>query len=56
MKAVKNEAELRGMRACHYRDGAAESEFLAWLEEELAGRPADRPITEVELDEQVSSD
>ena len=23
------------MRACHIRDGAAESEFLAWLEEEL---------------------
>jgi hypothetical protein len=24
------------MRACHLRDGAAESEFLAWLEDELA--------------------
>jgi hypothetical protein len=23
------------MRACHLRDGAAESEFLAWLEDEL---------------------
>jgi hypothetical protein len=24
------------MLACHLRDGAAESEFFAWLEEELA--------------------
>ena len=30
------QAELSGMRACHLRDGAAESEFLAWLEDELA--------------------
>jgi Xaa-Pro aminopeptidase len=35
MKACKNEAELAGMRECHYRDGAAECEFFAWLEEEL---------------------
>ena len=35
MKATKNAGELLGMRACHIRDGAAESEFLAWLEEEL---------------------
>ena len=35
MKATKNAGELAGMRACHIRDGAAESEFLAWLEEEL---------------------
>lgn len=35
MKATKNAGELQGMRACHLRDGAAESEFLAWLEEEL---------------------
>ena len=31
-----SQAELSGMRACHLRDGAAESEFLAWLEDELA--------------------
>lgn len=30
-KAKKNEAELAGTRACHVRDGAALSEFLAWL-------------------------
>ena len=34
-KAVKNKTELEGMRACHVRDGAALSEYLAWLEEEL---------------------
>ena len=34
-KAVKNKTELEGMRACHVRDGAALSEYFAWLEEEL---------------------
>jgi Xaa-Pro aminopeptidase len=34
-KAVKNETELEGMRACHVRDGAALIEYFAWLENEL---------------------
>jgi len=34
-KAVKNKTELEGMRQCHIRDGAALSEYFAWLEEEL---------------------
>lgn len=34
-KAMKNKTELEGMRACHVRDGAALSEYFAWLEEEL---------------------
>jgi len=34
-KAVKNETELEGMRQCHIRDGAALSQYFAWLEEEL---------------------
>lgn len=34
-KAVKNEVELRGMRDCHVRDGAALSEYFAWLEDEV---------------------
>lgn len=34
-KAVKNETELEGMRACHIRDGAALIEYFAWLEKEL---------------------
>ena len=31
-KAVKNPTELAGMRACHVRDGAALTEYFAWLE------------------------
>ena len=32
MKAVKNDAELAGMFACHVRDGVALAEFFAWME------------------------
>ena len=34
-KAVKNDTEREGMRQCHIRDGAALSEYFAWLEHEL---------------------
>ncbi|KAM4055647.1 metallopeptidase family M24 domain-containing protein [Hirsutella rhossiliensis] len=34
-KAIKNETEMEGMRACHIRDGAALIEFFAWLEHQL---------------------
>lgn len=34
-KAVKNDTELEGMRQCHIRDGAALSEYFAWLEEQI---------------------
>ncbi|XRM46940.1 hypothetical protein ABZX51_009957 [Aspergillus tubingensis] len=37
-KAVKNDAELAGMRACHVRDGAALIEYFAWLENELINK------------------
>ncbi|KAL4981144.1 hypothetical protein BDW66DRAFT_156236 [Aspergillus desertorum] len=37
-KAVKNEVELAGMRACHIRDGVALIEFFAWLENELINK------------------
>ncbi|KAL9119682.1 MAG: hypothetical protein Q9187_003766 [Circinaria calcarea] len=37
-KAIKNKTELEGMRQCHIRDGAALSEYFAWLEEELAAK------------------
>lgn len=37
-KAIKNEAELAGMRACHIRDGAALIEYFAWLEHELVNK------------------
>lgn len=31
-KAIKNNAEIKGMEAAHLRDGAAMVEFLAWIE------------------------
>lgn len=34
-KAVKNDTERDGMRNCHIRDGAALTEYFAWLEDEL---------------------
>jgi len=37
-KAVKNVTELEGMRRCHIRDGAALSEYFAWLEDELVNK------------------
>lgn len=39
-KAVKNETELRGMRECHIRDGAALVQFFAWLEDQLTNKKA----------------
>lgn len=39
-KAVKNSTELEGMRACHIRDGAALSQYFAWLENELINNKA----------------
>jgi Xaa-Pro aminopeptidase len=45
-KAIKNETELEGMRACHIRDGAALTEFFAWLENELIEKKA--TVNEVE--------
>ncbi|CEP17177.1 hypothetical protein [Parasitella parasitica] len=35
-KAIKNERELKGMRECHIRDGAALVRYFAWLENQLA--------------------
>ncbi|GFQ00200.1 probable xaa-pro aminopeptidase p [Phtheirospermum japonicum] len=35
-KAVKNEAELEGMRNSHLRDAAALAQFWVWLEEEIS--------------------
>ncbi|CAO3620159.1 unnamed protein product [Mucor hiemalis] len=41
-KAIKNERELKGMRDCHIRDGAALVQYFAWLENQLlAGEQID---------------
>ena len=34
-KAIKNDTEIAGMRACHIRDGAALTAYFAWVEEAL---------------------
>ncbi len=48
-KALKNPVELEGMRAAHLRDGAAEVEFLAWLDKEV--QAPGRAVSELEIDE-----
>ncbi|KAG9246373.1 putative Xaa-pro aminopeptidase P [Calycina marina] len=50
-KAVKNETELKGMRACHVRDGAALTEYFAWLEQELQKRE----LNEVEAADELEN-
>jgi Xaa-Pro aminopeptidase len=39
-KAIKNDTEIAGMRACHVRDGAALIEYFAWLEDQLVAKKA----------------
>ncbi|WP_266064273.1 aminopeptidase P family protein [Brucella intermedia] len=51
LKARKNAAELEGYRRCHVEDGAALTDFLAWVLRE--GRLRERtatPLTEVEAE------
>ncbi|XP_050274149.1 aminopeptidase P2 [Quercus robur] len=45
-KAVKNHAELEGMRNSHLRDAAALAQFWVWLEDEIH---KDVKLTEVEV-------
>ncbi|KAK4992048.1 hypothetical protein LTR50_001444 [Elasticomyces elasticus] len=52
-KAVKNETELTGMRACHVRDGAALTEFFAWLQDELVSKRT--KIDEVEAADKLEA-
>ncbi|KAI1129599.1 aminopeptidase-like protein [Nemania abortiva] len=52
-KAIKNEAELEGMRACHVRDGAALIEYFAWLEDQLVARKAS--VDEVEAADKLEA-
>jgi Xaa-Pro aminopeptidase len=50
-KAIKNETEMDGMRACHIRDGAALIEYFAWLENELVAK--EQRLDEVEAADQL---
>jgi Xaa-Pro aminopeptidase len=55
MKAQKNATELAGARAAHIRDGAAVSQFLAWLDGSAAERTrAGAPLTEMEAAEALA--
>lgn len=50
-KAVKTPAELAGFRACHVEDGAALTDFLAWLTTEAPRREhGPDPVTELEAE------
>lgn len=51
-KAVKNDAELAGMREAHLRDAVAICEFITWLEKQIA---SGRTVSEVELDEALTA-
>lgn len=41
LKAIKNAVELAGTRAAHFRDGAALTTFLAWLETQRENKDLD---------------
>lgn len=52
LKAMKNAVELQGYRECHVEDGAALTNFLAWIAREVPLREAsDDPVTELEAEE-----
>ncbi|MCE0493591.1 aminopeptidase P family protein [Vibrio salinus] len=38
-KAAKNSLEVKGMKDCHIRDGAAMAKFLCWLDEQTEKKP-----------------
>ena len=50
-KLSRTRTELEGMRQCHIRDGAALSEYFAWLEEELKGTKLDEVQAADKLEE-----
>ncbi|GGA99562.1 Xaa-Pro aminopeptidase [Brucella endophytica] len=51
LKAKKNDTELAGYRRCHIEDGAALTDFMAWVFREGRLREgSDRPLTELEAE------
>ncbi|PNH10857.1 putative Xaa-Pro aminopeptidase P [Tetrabaena socialis] len=50
-KAIKNAAELEGMREAHLRDAVAVSQFMVWLQAKVAEGVT---VTEVEVDEALT--
>ncbi|KAJ2723298.1 hypothetical protein GGI07_002726 [Coemansia sp. Benny D115] len=49
LKSLKNTAELRGMRECHVRDGAAMANFFGWLENELRYNGGHKRLSESDV-------
>lgn len=54
-KAIKNETEIAGMKACHVRDGAALTSYFAWVEDRLLNDPSNKSgsFNEVEAADQL---
>lgn len=50
-KACKNEAELKGMREAHLRDGVALSSFLCWIEDFVT--TGEKTLSEVDAAEKL---
>ncbi|GFR40249.1 hypothetical protein Agub_g821 [Astrephomene gubernaculifera] len=50
-KAIKNAAELAGMREAHLRDAVAVCRFMMWLEEQIG---QGKTVTEVEVDAAIT--
>lgn len=51
-QAIKNEAEIAGMREAHLRDAVAMATFLCFVEKEVA---AGKTFTEVQIDEELTA-
>jgi Xaa-Pro aminopeptidase len=51
-KAVKNEAELKGLHEAHARDGVALVKFFTWLEKTIASGTS---LTECQIDEELTA-
>jgi len=49
-KAIKNEAEIRGARTAHKRDGAAMVRFLAWLDDTAEAGKVDEVAAAAKLE------
>ncbi|KAJ2162858.1 hypothetical protein GGF46_000240 [Coemansia sp. RSA 552] len=49
LKAIKNSTELKGMRQCHIRDGAAMANYFGWLENELLHGDGNLKLSEVDV-------
>ena len=52
-KAIKNKAEIEGARACQIRDGAALSEYFAWLEAQVTSGEQIDEVTAADKLEQI---